>query len=107
MVPLFAGSVCVFVVQAHLLLPPLLSRRRSPSPLTIHARLEDWPVYYILEDCLPPDANIMQDGVHPALLEHIAGGWVKGMLGLHPCMGCGRDLVYAVKRFVDFNFGLF
>ena len=35
----------------------------------------------------------------------IAGGWVKGMLGLHPCMGCGRDLVYAVKRFVDFNFG--
>jgi hypothetical protein len=32
-VPLFSSSVCIFVVQAHLLLPPPLSRRRSPSSL--------------------------------------------------------------------------
>jgi hypothetical protein len=75
-VPLFSRSVCIFVVQAHLLLPPPLSRCRSPSPLTHLTRYVDWSVHHVLYDCLPPDANIMRDGVHPTLFEHVAGGRV-------------------------------
>ena len=41
-VPLFSSSVRIFVVQAQLLLPPPLSRRRSPSPLTRLTRYVDW-----------------------------------------------------------------
>jgi hypothetical protein len=56
-VPLFASSVCVFVVQAHLLLPPPLSRRRSPSPLTRRAQVVNWPIDHITKNRLPPDAD--------------------------------------------------
>jgi len=36
----------------------------------------DWPVYYVLKNCLPLDVNIVCNGVHPTLFEHVAGGWV-------------------------------
>ena len=35
----------------------------------------------------------------------MGGDWDGGKMVLFGCIGCGRDLVYAVKRFVDFNFG--
>ncbi len=73
--PLFASSVCIFVAQAHLLLPPPLSRCRSPSPLTRRAQEVNWPIYHVTKNRLPPDANIMQDRVHPALFEHVFCGW--------------------------------
>ena len=75
-VPLFASSVCVFVDQAHLLLPPPLSWRQSHSPLTLCARYVDWPIHHVLKDCLLPDANIMFNGVHSTLLEHVTCGRV-------------------------------
>jgi len=75
-VPLFSSSVCIFVVQAHLLLPPPLSRCRSPSPLSLLAGCEDWPVHHVPKDCLPPDVNIMRDRVYPAFLEHVFCGRV-------------------------------
>jgi hypothetical protein len=75
-VPLVSSSVCIFVVQAHLLLPPPLSRRRSPPPLTLHSSFVDWPVHHILKNCLLPDTNIVRDRVHPTLLEHVFCGWV-------------------------------
>ena len=75
-VPLFASSICVFVAQAHHLLPPPLSRHRSPSPLTLRAQVVNWPIYHITKNCLPPDANIMRDRVHPTLLEDVCCGWV-------------------------------
>jgi hypothetical protein len=46
-VPLFASSVCIFVAQAHLLLPPPLSRHRSPSPLAHRAQGVNWPIYHV------------------------------------------------------------
>jgi hypothetical protein len=61
---------------AHLLLPPPLLRRRSPSLLTSRAQVVNWPIYHITKNCLPPDGNIMQDRVHPTLLEHVFFGWV-------------------------------
>ncbi len=75
-VPLFASSVCVFAAQAHLLLPPTLSRRRSPSLLTRRAQVVSWPIYHMSKNCLPPDANIMRDRGHPTLLEHVFCGKV-------------------------------
>jgi hypothetical protein len=76
-VPLFSSSVCVFVAQAHFLLPPPpLSRCRSPSPLTRRAQGMNWRIYHVPKNHLPPDANIVRDRVHPALLEHIFCGWV-------------------------------
>jgi len=74
-VPLFASSICVFVVQAHLLLPPPLSRRRSPSPLTLHARCVEWPIHHVPKNRLQPDANIVRDRVHPALLAKYSRPW--------------------------------
>ena len=75
-VPLFAGSLCVFIIQAHLLLPPPLSRCQSPSPLSLHAGCVDWPIHHVLKNCLPPDADIVCYGFHSTLLEHVAGGRV-------------------------------
>ena len=75
-VPLFAGSICVFVVQAHLLLPPPLPQCQSPSPLSLHAGCVDWLIPHVLKNCLPPDANIVCYEFHSTLLEHIAGGRV-------------------------------
>ncbi len=67
-VPLFVGSICIFVIQAHLLFPPPLSRRRSPPPFSFPARLIDHPVYHASKDCCPPDVDLVQDGGHAALL---------------------------------------
>ncbi len=75
-VSLFASSVCIFVVQAHLLLPPPLSRRRSPSPLTRRAQVVNWSIDHITNNRLPPYADIMRDRVHPTLLEDVFCGWV-------------------------------
>jgi hypothetical protein len=71
-VSLFVCSLCIFVVQAHLLFPLPLSRRRSPLPFTSPARFVDWLIHYVLKNCFPHDANIMQDCSNPALLEHVA-----------------------------------
>ena len=75
-VPLFSSSICIFVVQAHLLLPPPLSRRRSPSPLTHLTRYVDWSIHHVLQDCLPPDANIMRDGMHSTFFKNVTSGRV-------------------------------
>ena len=75
-VPLFASSVCVFVAQAHLLLPPPLSQCRSPSLLARRAQGVNWTIYHVPKHCLRPDANIVRVRVHPTLLEHVFCGWV-------------------------------
>ena len=36
----------------------------------------NWSIHHILKNHLPPDTNIVCNGVHPTLLEHVAGGEV-------------------------------
>jgi hypothetical protein len=70
-VPIFVSSVCVFIVQAHLLFPPPLSWQQSLLPFTRPACFVDWLIHYVLNYFFPPDANIMQESFPPALLEHL------------------------------------
>ncbi len=72
-VPLFLSSVCIFIFQVHLLFLPPLLQWQSPLLFTHPARFVDRRIYYELKNCTPPDANIVQDGTHPALFEHVAG----------------------------------
>jgi hypothetical protein len=72
-VPLFIGSIPIFIVQAHLLLPPPLSQWQSPPPFALPARLLDPPVHHVSEDHGPPDVNVVQYGIHAAFLEYVGG----------------------------------
>ena len=74
-VPLFVRSICVFIVEAHLLLPSPLSRHRSLPPLTLHARCVEWPIHHVPKNRLQPDTNIVRDRVHPALLAKYSRPW--------------------------------
>jgi hypothetical protein len=58
-VPLFVNSIGFFIVQAHLLFPPPLSRWQSPLPFTRPPLFVDWLIHYILTNCFSPYANIM------------------------------------------------
>jgi hypothetical protein len=67
-VPLFIGSIHIFVIQTHLLFPPPLSWRQFPPPFSFPAHLVDQPVHHVSKDCGPPDVDVLQYGGHTALL---------------------------------------
>ena len=44
----------------------------------------DAAVNHILCDCLPPHIDVVLDGVHPTLLQHLIRGWVDSLLSWPP-----------------------
>jgi hypothetical protein len=64
-------SKWINLVELHRLLPPPLSVHRLSLPFALSAFLENGPGRHIHSNRLAPLFDVLRNGVHPALLQHV------------------------------------
>ena len=87
---------CPRHIEVHRLLPPKLAGARPASPLARGAKREDGPIDDESRDRLPPHQDVLCDGAHSDLFQHVLRRWIRpysvtappGLIDLRQSVGC-------------------